>query len=151
MMGSIGLYLTLENDEELAQCLALIRPLANGVILLDENDEKKENRAFRSRQFFKQLSGKNIDDEGLQLLLGCVGDVPPSLQGCIKLGEYFYKRRAWKQAIFWFENALRMEGDKSSFICLRLGTSYGELCQLKMAATYMKLAELMENQDRKEY
>lgn len=144
-MSSIGVYLTLESEDALCQCLALIRPLADAIILLDQRVEETEQRAMRSRQILGRLRGEEIDDEGFQLLLACVGDDAPSLEVCISLGEYFYKKQAWKQAIFWFENALRMNGGESSFVCLRLGTSYGELGQWEPAATYMKLAEMMKN------
>lgn len=144
-MSSIGVYLTLENEEALSQCLALIRPLADAIILLDQREEEPEQRAMRSRQILGRLRDEEIDAEGFQLLLACVEDEAPSLEVCISLGEYFYKKQVWKQAIFWFENALRMNGGESSFVCLRLGTSYGELAQWEPAATYMKLAEMMKN------
>ncbi|WMI80303.1 tetratricopeptide repeat protein [Anaerotignum sp. MB30-C6] len=144
-MGSIGLYLTLENDEALSQCLAIIKPLADAIILLDQKEQEPEQRALRSRQLIGRLQGTEIDEEGLQLLLSCVGEESPSLEVCTSLGEYFYKKQAWRQAVFWFENVLRMNGGESSFVCLRLGASYGELGQYETAATYMKLAELLKS------
>lgn len=144
-LSSIGVYLTLENEEALAQCLAMIRPFADAIILLDQREEETEQRALRLRQLFGRVRGEEIDDEGFQLLLSCVGEDAPSLEVCIGLGEYFYKKQTWRQAVFWFENALRLNGGETSFVCLRLGVSYGELGQLETAATYMKLAELLKS------
>lgn len=144
-MSSIGVYLTIENDEVLSQCLSCIRPLADAIILLDQREEETEQRALRTRQLMEKLRGKELDDEGYQLLITCAEEDAPSLEICTSLGEYFYKRHAWKQAIFWFENALRLDGGECSFVCLRLGTSYGEISQWEAAATYMKLAELLGN------
>ncbi|KXL51758.1 hypothetical protein CLNEO_28250 [Anaerotignum neopropionicum] len=144
-MSSIGVYLTFENDEALSRCLACIRPLADAIILFDQREGETELRALRTRQLLGRLVGKEIDDEGFQLLFTCVEEETPSLEVCMRLGEYFYKRHAWKQTIFWFENALRIDGGESSFVCLRLGTSYGEIGQWEAAATYMKLAEIFGN------
>ncbi|MDD3395524.1 MAG: hypothetical protein PHG19_12940 [Anaerotignum sp.] len=143
-MSSIGVYLTIEKEEALSQCLACIRPLADAIILLDQREEDTEQRALRTRQLIGRLRGEEIDDEGFQLLLACVEEEQPSLLVCTGLGDYFYKKDRWKQAIFWFENALRLDGGESGFVCLRLGTSYGELGQWETAATYMKLAEILE-------
>ena len=143
-LGYIGVYLTIENEEALSQCLACIKPLADAIILLDQGDENAEQRAQRTRQLIGRLRGTEIDDEGFQLLLACGQEEAPSLKVCSGLGEYFYKKRIWRQAIFWFENTLRLEGGETSYVCLRLGTSYGELGRWETAATYMKLAEIFE-------
>ncbi len=143
-LSSIGVYLTVESEEALSQCLACIKPLADAIILLDQRGEEMEQRALRIRQLMGRLRGKEIEDEGFQLLLTCIQEDAPSLEVCTGLGEYFYKKRAWKQAIFWFENALRLDGGESSFVCLRLGISYGEIGRWETAATYMKLAEIFE-------
>ncbi len=144
-VSSIGVYLTIENEEALSQCLAYIKPLAESIILLDQSEVAAEQRAHRTRELLSRLRGTEIDEEGFQLLLACGEEEAPSLTVCTGLGEYFYKKGAWRQAIFWFENALRLEGGETSFVCLRLGTSYGELGLWETAATYMKLAEIFEN------
>ncbi|GEM_PF-1744946 len=149
-LSSIGVYLTIENEEGLSQCLELINPLADAIILLDQRDEKTEQRALRAKQLMARLRGKEIEDEGFQLLLTCVQEDAPSLEVCINLGEYFYRKHVWKQAIFWFENTLRLDGGEISFVCLRLGTCYGELGQWENAAKYMKLAEIFENAGEEE-
>ncbi|AMJ40331.1 hypothetical protein SAMN02745151_00750 [[Clostridium] propionicum DSM 1682] len=144
-LSSIGVYLTIENEEGLSQCLERISPLADAIILLDQRGEEMEQRAQRARELMARLRGKEIEDEGFQLLLTCAQEDAPSLEVCISLGEYFYKKHVWKQAIFWFENTLRLDGGEISFVCLRLGTCYGELGQWESAAKYMKLAEIFEN------
>ncbi len=146
-LSSIGVYLTFEDDEALSQCLACIRPLADAIILFDQSEGEAELRALRTRKLMGRLLGKEIDGEGFQLLFTCVEEEAPSLEVCMNLGEYFYKKHAWKQAIFWFENALRLDGGESSFACLRLGTSYGEIGGWEAAATYMKLAEILGNSE----
>lgn len=143
-LSSIGVYLTLGDEETLSQCLAIIKPLADAIILLDQREEETEQRAMRCRQLMGRLRGEELDEEGFQLFLSCVGDESPTLEVCTSLGEYFYKKKAWKQAIFWFENALRLDGGESSFVCFRLGASYAEIDNLEAAATYMKLAEMLK-------
>ncbi|WP_352400977.1 hypothetical protein [Anaerotignum sp.] len=143
-MSSIGIYLTLQDEKALSQCLALIKPLADAMILLDQREEETEQRAMRCRQLMGRLRGDEIDEEGFQLIFSCLADESPTLEVCTSLGEYFYKKEAWKQAIFWFENALRLDGGESSFVCLRLGVSYAEIGHLEAAATYIKLAEMLK-------
>ncbi len=149
-LSSIGVYLTIKNEEGLSQCLERISPLADAIILLDQRGEETEQRALRVKQLMARLRGKEIEDEGFQLLLTFAQEDTPSLEVCISLGEYFYKKHVWNQAIFWFENTLRLDGGEISFVCLRLGTCYGELGQWENAAKYMKLAEIFENASEEE-
>lgn len=144
-MCPIGVYFVLQDETQLPQCLACITPISQAVVLLDQDEGEHEKHACCLRQRLHRLCAQSPEAESLALLLPLMNETP-SVDACLNIGEYFYHKSLWKQAIFWFENALRMEDGESSFVCLRLITCYGELGQWADAAAYMKLAELQNKQ-----
>ena len=80
-------------------------------------------------------------------------------QGSIAvIGEYFYEKGQWEQAIFWYENALHAERctEQGAFVqeecygflpCIRLCVCYGRLGEWEMAKMYNEMAGVFRPED----
>ena len=88
------------------------------------------------------MAGK--EEEGISLLLEGLQFAPPTGEHCCEIGEYFYEKGQWEQAIFWYENALHAERrtEQGAFVqeecygflpCIRLCVCYGRLGEWEMA------------------
>ena len=95
-----------------------------------------------------QVAGK--EEEGISLLLEGLQFAPPTGEHCCEIGEYFYEKGQWEQAIFWYENALHAERctEQGAFVqeecygflpCIRLCVCYGRLGEWEMAKMYNEM------------
>ena len=103
-----------------------------------------------------QVAGKRggrnfVAFEGLQF-------APPTGEHCCEIGEYFYEKGQWEQAIFWYENALHAERctEQGAFVqeecygflpCIRLCVCYGRLGEWEMAKMYNEMAGVFRPED----
>lgn len=103
-----------------------------------------------------QMAGK--EEEGISLLLEGLQFAPPTGEHCCEIGEYFYEKGQWEQAIFWYENALHAERctEQGAFVqeecygflpCIRLCVCYGRLGEWEMAKMYNEMAGVFRPED----
>ena len=103
-----------------------------------------------------QAAGK--EEEGISLLLEGLQFAPPTGEHCCEIGEYFYEKGQWEQAIFGYENALHAERrtEQGAFVqeecygflpCIRLCVCYGRLGEWEMAKMYNEMAGVFRPED----
>lgn len=96
--------------------------------------------------------------EALALLLHGITLAPPSGELCCEIGNFFFQKADWAQAIFWYENALHAEKhpESGAFIeedcygylpCIHLCICYDRLGKWENANTYNELAGMYRPMD----
>lgn len=78
--------------------------------------------------------------EGLQAYLQGLTLAPPGGELCCDIGKYFFERKEWKQAIFWYENALRAEKRTQSGAFVQ-EECYGYLPSIQLCVCYDRLGD----------
>lgn len=94
----------------------------------------------------------------LDILLHALTLAPPSGELCCEIGNFFFQKASWQQAIFWYENALHAEKhpENGAFIeeecygylpCIRLCICYDRLGKWENARAYNDMAGLYRPMD----
>lgn len=117
-----------------------------------------ENKLDACRQLAGCLFALGRDDEALECLLKGLALAVPGGELCCDLGWYFFEREQWKQAAFWYENALHAEKRRESgaFVeeecygylpCIQLCVCYDRLGDREKAKMYNEIAGLFRPND----
>lgn len=125
---------------------------------LENPEGGAENKAEAVRMLAHCLQAAGKEEEGISLLLKGLQFVPPTGEHCCEIGEYFYEKGQWEQAIFWYENALHAERrtEQGAFVqeecygflpCIRLCVCYGRLGEWEMAKMYNEMAGVFRPED----
>ena len=125
---------------------------------LENPEGGAENKAEAVRMLAHCLQAAGKEEEGISLLLEGLQFAPPTGEHCCEIGEYFYEKGQWEQAIFWYENALHAERctEQGAFVqeecygflpCIRLCVCYGRLGEWEMAKMYNEMAGVFRPED----
>ena len=125
---------------------------------LENPEGGAENKAEAVRMLAHCLQVAGKEEEGISLLLEGLQFAPPTGEHCCEIGEYFYEKGQWEQAIFWYENALHAERrtEQGAFVqeecygflpCIRLCVCYGRLGEWEMAKMYNEMAGVFRPED----
>ena len=125
---------------------------------LENPEGGAENKAEAVRMLGHCLQVAGKEEEGISLLLEGLQFAPPTGEHCCEIGEYFYEKGQWEQAIFWYENALHAERctEQGAFVqeecygflpCIRLCVCYGRLGEWEMAKMYNEMAGVFRPED----
>ena len=125
---------------------------------LENPEGGAENKAEVVRMLAHCLQVAGKEEEGISLLLEGLQFAPPTGEHCCEIGEYFYEKGQWEQAIFWYENALHAERctEQGAFVqeecygflpCIRLCVCYGRLGEWEMAKMYNEMAGVFRPED----
>lgn len=117
-----------------------------------------ENKLEACRQLADCLSALGKEEEALESLLKGLALAVPGGELCCALGWHFFAREDWKQAAFWYENALRAEKrtESGAFVqeecygylpCIQLCVCYDRLGDRDKAETYNKMAGVFKPND----
>lgn len=117
-----------------------------------------ENKLEACRCCARCLLALQKPQEALDILLHSITLAPPSGELCCEIGNFFFQKEAWKQAIFWYENALHAEKriESGAFIeeecygylpCIRLCICYDRLGKWETARTYNDMAGMYQPMD----
>lgn len=117
-----------------------------------------ENKLEAYRQLAYCLSSLKRDSEALESLLKALSLAVPSGELCCDLGWYFFAKEDWRQAIFWYENALRAEKrtESGAFIqeecygylpCIQLCVCYDRIGEREKAKMYNNMAGVFKTND----
>ncbi len=98
------------------------------------------------------------EKKALDILLRGLTITPPTGELCCEIGNVFFQKKEWKQAIFWYENALRAEKQmkNGAFVqaecygylpCIQLCVCYDRLGNLEMAKLYNDMAGMYQPMD----
>ncbi len=93
------------------------------------------------------------EEKAMELLLHGLLLAPPTGELCCEIGTAFFRKQDWKQAIFWYESALRAEKrtKEGAFVreecygyypCIQLCVCYDRLGERGMARMYNRMAAL---------
>ena len=94
----------------------------------------------------------------MEALFYCFTLYLPRAETCCDLGRYYFDRQAWREAIFWYETALRVEKRKNGggFIredcygylpCIQLCVCYDRLGRREKAVSYNEMAAVFKPED----
>lgn len=94
--------------------------------------------------------------DALAFLLGALAFRTPDGELCCDIGKHFLDREKWKQAVFWYESALRTSPDEKigGFVqsdcygylpCIQLSVCYYHLGELQRASEYHRQAGSIKN------
>lgn len=125
---------------------------------LENPEGGAENKSEAVRMLANCLRAAGKEEEGISLLLTGLQFAPPTGEHCCEIGEYFYEKGRWEQAIFWYENALHAERrtEQGTFVqeecygflpCIRLCVCYGRLGEWEMARMYNEMAGVFRPED----
>lgn len=117
-----------------------------------------ENKLEASRYLAYSLQALGRKEDAFDALLQGLRLAPPTGEHCCDIGQYFYQRREWEQAIFWYENALHAEKRirQGAFIqeecygylpCIQLCVCYDRLGDEKRAKMYNEMAGVLKPND----
>ncbi len=117
-----------------------------------------ENKLEACRQLADCLSALGKEAEALKSLLNGLSYAVPGGELCCALGWHFFVREDWKQAAFWYENALRAEKrtESGAFMqeecygylpCIQLCVCYDRLGEREKAEMYNDMAGLFKPND----
>lgn len=117
-----------------------------------------ENKLEASRFLADCLREMGKAEEAFDTLLQGLRLAPPTGEHCCAIGNYFYGRQEWEQAVFWYENALRAERrtEKGAFVqeecygylpCIQLCVCYDRLGDLRQAKLYNDMAGVWKPND----
>lgn len=138
--------------EDFARAAAVFRKF------LEEPEAWPENKLEAYRCCARCLLALQKPQEALEILLHGVTLAPPSGELCCEIGNFFFQKEDWAQAIFWYENALRAEKrtESGAFIeedcygylpCIRLCICFDRLGKWETARAYNDLAGLYRPTD----
>lgn len=147
-LGSVTVYLVIKDERDLSLCLERIRPITESVMILEERNHGNDGTTERYGRILNRLFGWEVEEEMVAHFLTCLGQMPPTGGLCCEMGGYFYRKGCWQQAVFWYENALRVEGYQGLLPCMRLGHCYSEMGDWSRAKGYYKLAEVCSKGDK---
>lgn len=117
-----------------------------------------ENKIEACQFLYHCLMELEEEKEALAALLQGLTFAPPNGELCCALGAHFFGKENWKQAVFWYENALHVEKRRESgaFIqeecygylpCIQLCVCYDRLGDWEKAKMYNDLAGVFKPQD----
>lgn len=117
-----------------------------------------ENKLDACRQLAGCFFALKKDNEALECLLKGLTLAVPSGELCCDIGWYFFMQEQWKQAAFWYENALHAEKrtESGAFVeedcygylpCIQLCVCYDRLGDREKAKMYNDMAGLFRPND----
>lgn len=125
---------------------------------LEEPTAWLENKLEAGRFLAYSLQELGRAEESFDALLQGLRLAPPTGELCCDMGMYFFRRREWKTAIFWYENALRVEKrtKQGAFVqeecygylpCIQLCVCYDRLGDRERAKMYNEMAGVLKPDD----
>ena len=117
-----------------------------------------ENKIEACRFLYLCLMELEAEKEAVAALLQGLLLAPPNGELCCTLGQYFWQKGEWKQATFWYENALHAQKrtESGAFIeedcygylpCIQLCVCYDRLGEREKAKMYNDMAGMFKPQD----
>ena len=109
--------------------------------------------AVRFLAYSLQIQGKT--EEAFDALLQGLRLAPPTGELCCDMGRYFFERKDWETAVFWYESALKAEKrtEKGAFVqeecygflpCIQLCVCYDQLGEGERAKMYNEMAGVFQ-------
>ena len=117
-----------------------------------------ENKIEACRFLYYCLMELEQEKEAIAALLQGLMFAPPNGELCCELGKFFFRKEEWKQAAFWYENALHAEKrmESGAFIqsdcygylpCIQLCVCYDRLGDWEKAKMYNDMAGMFKPKD----
>ena len=116
---------------------------------LEEGKGWLENNLEACRLLARCLTAQGREMEALEALLWSLSYAPPRAELCCDLGEHFFRRERWKEAVFWYSRALEAERS-DSFGGFASEDCYGYLPCIQLCVCWYHLGNQMKSAEYNE-